>query len=1025
MSAISTGTGLISGLPINDLVDSLIAVQQRPITLLQSQKTVLNGRRTGLLQISSQLLAVKNAINRLATASFFSTSTAASSNESVIAASASAGAAVGDYSFVVKSLASRHQVISRGFATADATPVGAGTLTIENSAGQVNRSTTLASLNGGAGVAAGKIRITDRSGNSKTIDLVGALTVSDVIDKINQTDGIEVVAKAQGDHFILEDASGGTGSLSVQEVGGGRTASDLGILKSSSNGALIGNRINYLSQNTRLSELNDGNGVQRRNLTNDLSLTLSDGQTLNFNLSDTISNTTPLSLLNGGAGVPEGRFKITNRAGQTAEVDLTGAQNVQDVISRINATGIHVAASLGKSNIVLTDTSVATGQTAFGNLKVEDLSGGGAAAALGLAANTSATKIEGREIYAIKTVGDVIRAINQAPQNQASGGGGPLVTASISADGVGITLTDNAGGGGLLTVADSSLARDLGLVGNGATGGGSAVTSRALIAGLNTVLLRSLNGGSGVDLSDLQIGDRSGGPLTSVDLSGAVTLQDVIDRINGAGVGVQASVSRSGLGVDLVDTSGGVGNLRASGATAASLGIEIDSAVSTRTGKNLQKQYVSNATLRADFNQGAGIPSGRFRITDSAGASAVVDLTGGEKTIGDIIAEVNSRGIGVSARINDSGDGILLTDTAGGAQKLKVSEDGSTVAKALGLFGEAADGETFIDGSLETRIEVDSSDSLNDVLAKITASSAQVNASILNDGSSTASYRLNLTSARTGRIGTLAIDAGSTGLTFDSLTQARDAIVVFGGETADNPIVVSSASNTLNNVITGVKLDLVAASDEPVTISVARDDDAIVAQIQKFVDAYNTVRTTVDNLTKYDSESQQRAILQGDATARRVKQTLGSLATARAGGSSSLTRLSSVGVRLESGGQLSFDESKLRAELASNPNAVAEFFSAVDTQDDGTDKVVGIAGVIGDELDRLTNVENGVIALQEESLDTSTTRIDGRIASLQTLLESRRQRLLSQFQNMESVLANLQSQQSTISALASQIQSIG
>ncbi len=1027
MSSITSGVGLISGLPINDLVDSLIAVQQRPITLLQNQKTVLNARRTGLLQISAQLLSVKTAIGRLAAASFFNSATVSSSNESAIVASASSGAAVGDYSFIVKNLASRHQLISRGFATADATAVGAGTLTIESSAGQVNRPTALASLNGGAGVASGRIKINDRAGNSATIDLVGALTVSDVIDRINESDAIQVTARVQGDRLVLDDTSGGTGTLSVQEVGSGRTASDLGLLQSVSGNTLTGGRLVYLSQGTRLSDLNDGNGVQRRNVANDLSLTLSNGQTLNFNLSDAIQQTTPLSLLNGGAGIPEGRFRVTNRAGQSAEVDLAGAQSVQDVLTRINGAGLNIAASISGSKLVLVDSSVPSGQTAAGQLKVEDIDGGTAAASLGIVQSTSASRIDGKDIYSIRTVGDVIRAINQAPQNQSTGGGGSLVTASISADGLGLVLTDNSGGTGPLVVTESNLARDLGLSGTpaGGSGGGSTtVTSRSLLAGLNTVLLRSVNGGQGVFLSDLQIGDRSGGALTTVDLNGAVTLQDVIDRINAAGTGVRAAVSSSGLGIDITDVSGGTGNLRVSGQSAESLGIDVDAAVSVRKGKNLQKQYVSNATLRDQFNQGAGIPSGRFRITDSTGASAVVDLTGGERTIGDIIAEINSRGIGVTARINDTGDGLLIQDTAGGALKLKITEDGGAVAKALGILGEAREGQSYIDGSLEVRVEIDGNDSLNDVVAKIQASGAAVTASVLNDGSGTQGYRLNLSSSRTGRAGALALDTGTTGLSFDTLARARDAVVVFGGQTSDNPLVITSSSNTIDGVISGVKIDLIAASETPVTLSVSRNDDAIVAQAKAFVDAYNTVIATLDNLTRFNSETLERGILQGDATARRVKQNLTGLASKAVGSAGGLSRLDSVGIRLESGAKLAFDEAKFRAELTANPEGVTNLFAQKETSDDGTVTVVGIAGVIGRELDKLTSADNGVISLQEDAIQESTTRIDGRIAALQSLLVSRRERLLSQFQAMENVLANLQSQQSTIAGLASQIQSI-
>lgn len=1026
MSSITSGVGLVSGLPIKDLVDSLIAVQARPITQLQNRLGVFSGRRTGLLQISAQLLSIKTAITRFGQSSFFNTSTASSSNSETLAVSAGSNATVGDYSLLVRSLATKHQLVSRGFATADQTAVGAGTITIESAAGQVNRATRLSELNGGAGVQVGKIRITDRSGVSATVDLVGALTINDVVDRINGATGVGITARIDGDRLIIDDQSGGAGVLSVTEVGAGRTAADLGLLQPSTSNSLVGKRIVYIDHSTRLGTLNDGNGVRRRNLANDLSFTLRDGSSLGFNLTDAIQQNTPLSLLNSAAGVPSGKIKITNRAGASAEVDLNGAVTVQDVIDRVSAAGINVALTVSGSRLTLLDTSVASGQAAQASLKVEDVDST-TAQALGIAGTGSSDRLQGKSIYFVDTVGDVLRVINSSPQNIDPVTGASRISAAISADGRGIVISDLTSGPGSFVVGESNLARDLGL-GSTPTGvngpPASSVSSSALVAGLNTVLLRSLNGGAGVNLNDLRIGDRAGGPLVSVNLSGATTLSDVIGAINAAGTGVRASVAASGLGIELTDNSGGTASLRVQGATADSLGIATDAAVSTRTGANLQRQYVSEATRRSDFNLGAGIPSGRFRITDSNGASAVVDLTGDERTLGEIISEINSRGIGVSARINDSGDGLLLTDTAGGAGRLRVAEDGSTVAKSLGILGQAAEGQNFIDGSLERRIVVSGNDSLNRVLEKIQSSGAAVNASIINDGSGGASYRLNLVGTRTGFNGALAIDTGTTGLLFDELSRARDAVVILGEGGADRPLVLSSGSNTLEGVISGVKIDLVAASETPVQVSVRRDLDAIVAQARTFVNAFNTVIGTLDNLTRFDPETFARGVLQGDSTARRVRQTLTTLANApQRNASGGLNRLSSVGIKLGSNSKLELDEAKLRTALEADPEGVKNLFAAEETSADGAKTVIGLAGVIQREINRLTDVDNGLITLQEESLQTSESQLKGRISSLTSLLASRRERLMAQFQNMETVIANLQSQQNSIAALASLVPS--
>lgn len=1018
MSSIASGVGLVSGLPINDLVDSLINVQRRPITLLQNRLSVLTSRRTALAQLSAQLLGIRTAASRLNDANFFSSATAESSDPSVILATVQAGADAGDFTFTVRNLAASQQLIAAGFATADATPVGAGTLTIERAAGRLDRSTELGSLHGGAGVQAGKIRITDRTGNSAVVDLVGAQTIDDVIGLINAESGINVRADVQGDRLVLTDTIGGTGNLEVANVGTGRTASDLGILQSVAADQLTGNSVVSITQETQLSRLNDGNGV-RTGAGLDFQVALADGLSpLQFDITGNLKTTTPLALLNNGSGVPDGTIRITDRSGQSADIDLTGAVTVGDVLSRINnTTGVDVTAAIRGSTLELTDSSVASGQTAANDLLVEEVDST-TAAALGLEGSALGTVRTGQDVYAVNTVGDLLRIINLDPSN-----GGRLV-ASISTDGLGITLTDTTTGTGTFAVSAlpdgtagvSKTAEDLGLLGPAA---GNTISSTRLVSQLNTVLLRSLNGGQGVDLSDLQIKDRSGATLQNIDLSNAATLADVIDAINAAPTAITAKVSASGLGIELVDTSGATGNFQVTGATAAALNIAIDAPADRVASGNLQRQYVSEATRLADLDNGNGVPRGRFRITDSAGQSAVVDLSqGDEKTIRDVIDEINSRPTGIQARINDSGDGLILEDTAGGTGALTVAEDGSTVAQTLGILGQADAGNTFLDGTFETRINVSATDTLQDVLANIQSSNADVNATIINDGSSGRPFRLNITSTRSGLQGALAVDAGATSLDFSVLSQAKNATVVFGENNSDAPLVFTSSSNTLTNVIKNVRIDLISATNQPVTVSVKKDIDGIVSQVQDFVTRFNDVISTLDDLTSFDPETELRGVLQGDSTARRIRQTLlGIVNKSVAGLPASADRLSDAGVTLSGGASLTLDEDKLRQALANDPQGILNLFTLEEKDENGDVVRQGFGGILETEIDRLTKGDNGVIPLSEGALQASEDQLNGRITQLETLLDQRRTRLFEQFNNMESIIANLQSQQSALSAL--------
>src|SRR5205085_5612366 len=157
---------------------------------------------------------------------------------------------------------SSQQLISQGFASTDT--IGAGSFSF-GVGGFVDQGISLSQLNGGAGVRAGKIRITDRSGASAVIDLSFARSVDDVLDAINNNTSINVSAVPSGDSFKLVDNSGGSGNLKVQEVAGGSTAGDLGLAGiDTALSSATGSDVFALNLNSELSSLNDGNGVQLR-----------------------------------------------------------------------------------------------------------------------------------------------------------------------------------------------------------------------------------------------------------------------------------------------------------------------------------------------------------------------------------------------------------------------------------------------------------------------------------------------------------------------------------------------------------------------------------------------------------------------------------------------------------------------------------------------------------------------------------------------------------------------------------------
>ena len=133
----------------------------------------------------------------------------------------------GTYNFRTLQTASADHLVSNAFDSV-ADLADSGRLSF-GFGGFINTGIDLSQLNGGNGVALGSLKITDRAGNTATIDLRAARTVDDVLNAINSTQGIDVTASTDGDSIKLTDNTGESGNLKVQEVSGGHTAADLGL----------------------------------------------------------------------------------------------------------------------------------------------------------------------------------------------------------------------------------------------------------------------------------------------------------------------------------------------------------------------------------------------------------------------------------------------------------------------------------------------------------------------------------------------------------------------------------------------------------------------------------------------------------------------------------------------------------------------------------------------------------------------------------------------------------------------------
>jgi flagellar hook-associated protein 2 len=125
-----TSTGIGSGLDVNSIVTQLMALESRPLTLLQRAESSLNTRMSAIGTLQSRMAGLRDASNALTSVSLWNQTIATSSNAAAVRVSTTTGAAAGSYAVQVQALASAQTLASQSFASSTA-EVGAGTLSIE------------------------------------------------------------------------------------------------------------------------------------------------------------------------------------------------------------------------------------------------------------------------------------------------------------------------------------------------------------------------------------------------------------------------------------------------------------------------------------------------------------------------------------------------------------------------------------------------------------------------------------------------------------------------------------------------------------------------------------------------------------------------------------------------------------------------------------------------------------------------------------------------------------------------------
>ena len=295
-------------------------------------------------------------------------------------------------------------------------------------------------------------------------------------------------------------------------------------------------------------------------------------------------------------------------------------------------------------------------------------------------------------------------------------------------------------------------------------------------------------------------------------------------------------------------------------------------------------------------------------------------------------------------------------------------------------------------------------------------------ASIINNGDPNKPSQLVLTSKQTGEtsIMRITVSGEATGdtalsnlLTYDPVVPANQKLTqtaaALNTKLTVNGIGITSTTNTVAGAIQDTTLSVLKIGTS--TLSVKQDAESVKTAVTTFVSAYNSLQGLAKKLTAFDAASKSGAVLLGDSTLRNIQVGIRAALTsvqAGDGSASSLTKLSQIGVTLETDGTLAIDSSKnpvnnpakLADVLGSNMNGVAKLFS-------GIGGVGGYGAQLSSLLTSYTSSTSGILTAATKGINTTLDVLGKQYTATSERADANVARYKAQFTQLDVMMSRM------------------
>jgi len=312
-----------------------------------------------------------------------------------------------------------------------------------------------------------------------------------------------------------------------------------------------------------------------------------------------------------------------------------------------------------------------------------------------------------------------------------------------------------------------------------------------------------------------------------------------------------------------------------------------------------------------------------------------------------------------------------------------------------------------INGTTMT-LDLSTLDSDGDGIATVADLVSAINNDSNNPGVNATLVRSNgqtyfmLSSTETGVANSVNVSVFGTGQTWfedaftnlNEISAPQDAVIWLGAQ--GTGLQLTNSSNTFEGVINGVDLTVTKAQtsgEAPLSLSVGADQEGTKEQMNKIIEAYNSLMKTIDSYTSIGGEDSQRGVLASDPTIRSIESQLKTLVRGEFEG----MRLSDLGIEISRDGTMKIDADKFEEAQTTNTAALESFFNGDGNLLDSLDSL----------LDPYLQFSNGLFKSRKDALQQNISRIEDKQTALERKYDMAYDRYLKQFTQMNQLITKM------------------